>query len=274
MPKRIMFPATRLLAGLQSRERTPARSPWWLTALRILIITLAVLALAGPVLNPPGAQTVGSSPLLLVVDNGWSAASRWETRQAAMDNALDAAQRNGQTVILAPTATLTQSWSATPATPAETRERAASLEPMPYAPERDLLASRLGESLPPDQQFDVLWLSDGVDHPGTEALATLLREVADSLTVISDPPDRARSRSTAQPGRTAPYAHGSCVRAARRSRGRSMRCPRAATGWPKQILASILGRPRRKPCSICRWSCATMSRNCALPGKTPPARCI
>ncbi len=186
-PKRITFPGTRLLAGLQSRERTPARSPWWLTALRILLVTLAILALAGPVLNPPGAQTSGGAPLLLVVDNGWSAASRWDARMSAMDNALDAAQRNGQTVILAPTAGLSQSWSATPATPADVRERAASLEPKPYAPDRALVADRLGETLPTDQAFDVLWLSDGIAHPGTEALAARLRDVADSLTVVSDP---------------------------------------------------------------------------------------
>ncbi len=189
MPKRITFPATRLLAGLQSRERTPARSPWWLTALRILLVTLAVLALSGPVLNPPGAQTAGGAPLLLVVDNGWTAASRWEARQAAMNTALDGAQRNGQTVVLAPTASLSQSWSATPATPAETRERAASLKPMPYAPDRGMLARRLSESLPSDQRFDVLWLGDGVAHPGTEDLAAQLREIAagGSFTLINDP---------------------------------------------------------------------------------------
>jgi len=188
MPKRITFPATRLLAGLQSRERTPARSPWWLTALRILLVALAVMALAGPVLNPPGAQTAGGAPLLLVVDNGWSAASRWDARQSAIDNALDAAQRNGQTVVLAPTASVTENWSATPATPADVRERAASLDPAPYAPERALLARRLGETLPADQAFDVLWLSDGVAHSGTEALTERLREVAaGGLKVVSDP---------------------------------------------------------------------------------------
>lgn len=192
MPKRITFPATRLLAGLQSRERTPARSPWWLTALRILLVTLAILALSGPVVNPPGAQTEGDAPLLLVVDNGWSAASRWDTRQAAMDNALDAAQRNGQTVILAPTAGISRNWSAEPTTPADTRELAASLSPEPFAPDRALLADRLGETLPPDQSFDTLWLSDGVRHPGTEALAERLRAAAggNSFSVLSDPADQ------------------------------------------------------------------------------------
>jgi len=189
MPKRVVFPGTRLLAGLQSRERTPARSPWWLTALRILIVSLVILALSGPVLNPPGAQTTGGGPLLLVVDNGWSAASRWEARRTAMDSVLDSAQRSGQTVIFAPTAGVTQSWSPSPATPAEVRERAASLEPQPFAPDRAALASGLDGPLPVDDGYQVVWLSDGIAHSGTEDLAERLRALADggSLTILNDP---------------------------------------------------------------------------------------
>ncbi len=188
-PKRVVFPATRLLAGLQSRERTPARSPWWLTALRILIVSLVILALSGPVLNPPGAQTTGGGPLLLVVDNGWSAASRWDARKAAMNSVLDSAQRSGQTVIFAPSAGVTQSWSPSLATPAEVRERAASLEPQPFAPDREALASRLEGTLPVENGYQVVWLSDGISHPGTEVLADRLRGLADggSLTILSDP---------------------------------------------------------------------------------------
>ena len=190
-PQRITFPATRLLAGLQSRERTPARSPWWLTLLRILLVTLAVLALSGPVLNPPGAQTAGSAPLLLVVDNGWGAASRWDAREAAIGQALDAAQRNGQTVVLAPSAGITANWSASLATPADVRERAASLSPAPHAPDRGLLAQRLSETLP-DGPFEVVWLSDGLAHPGTDNLAAALRAAADGagVTVLGDPADQ------------------------------------------------------------------------------------
>jgi len=188
MPARIVFPATRLLAGLKSRERTPARSPWWLTALRILLVTLVIMALAGPVLNPPGAQTTGSGPLLLVVDNGWSAASRWDARQTAMEGVLESAQRSGQTVIFAATAAVTQSWSPTPVTPAEARERAASLEPLPFAPEPALLASRLGGGIQKADGYQVVWLSDGLAHEGAKALAKRLRALAEggSFTVLKD----------------------------------------------------------------------------------------
>ena len=41
-----------LLVDLQDRERTPARTPWWLTLIRLLLVTLVILALAEPVLRP------------------------------------------------------------------------------------------------------------------------------------------------------------------------------------------------------------------------------
>ncbi len=37
-PRQVEFPPTRILLGLQDRERTPARTPWWLTALRLLLV--------------------------------------------------------------------------------------------------------------------------------------------------------------------------------------------------------------------------------------------
>jgi hypothetical protein len=33
-PRQETFPPTRILFGLEDRQRTPARTPWWLTALR------------------------------------------------------------------------------------------------------------------------------------------------------------------------------------------------------------------------------------------------
>ena len=51
-PVEVAFPPIRLLLGLRSEEETPSRSPWWLTALRILIAALIITALAGPVFNP------------------------------------------------------------------------------------------------------------------------------------------------------------------------------------------------------------------------------
>src|SRR6201995_4343064 len=75
-PRSEIFPAIRLLMGLRAREETPARTPWWLLALRILAAALGILALAKPVLDA-GGSLPGSGPVLLVIDNGWASASDW-----------------------------------------------------------------------------------------------------------------------------------------------------------------------------------------------------
>ena len=51
-PKRVEFPPTRLLLQIAPKEETPARTPWWLTALRLLAVALVIIAAAGPIWNP------------------------------------------------------------------------------------------------------------------------------------------------------------------------------------------------------------------------------
>src|ERR1700754_2982161 len=82
-PKAINFPATLLLLGLKPKERTPIRSPWWLTLLRMLVAAAVIVALAGPTIKPlsSGAASV-SAPILVAVDSGWAASSRWQMRRA------------------------------------------------------------------------------------------------------------------------------------------------------------------------------------------------
>src|SRR5690242_18896142 len=99
-PHRVPFPPLRLLRGLTASEETPARTPWWLLLLRMIVAGLIVVALAEPILGvPPAAQ--GTGPLVLFVDNGWTAAHAWADRQAAISDALTAAAR---AVAIVPTA--------------------------------------------------------------------------------------------------------------------------------------------------------------------------
>ena len=51
-PRRIAFPAIRLLVGLVPREETPARTPLWLILLRMALAAVVILAVAHPLLNP------------------------------------------------------------------------------------------------------------------------------------------------------------------------------------------------------------------------------
>src|SRR5487761_1266367 len=82
-PKRIRFPALRLLRVLIPPEETPARTPLWLVLLRMALATVIVLALAQPVLNPRAAAIV-PGPVVFAVDNGWGAARNWDAMRATL----------------------------------------------------------------------------------------------------------------------------------------------------------------------------------------------
>src|SRR3982074_2198974 len=75
-PRRLPFPAIRLLLGLVPREETPARTPLWLILRRPLLAALVILAVAHPLLNPE-ARLASTGPILLIVDDGWAAARDW-----------------------------------------------------------------------------------------------------------------------------------------------------------------------------------------------------
>src|SRR5262245_30045921 len=96
--RQINFPAIRLLFDLDPTKRTSAHTPPWLLILRILILTLALLGLADPVLNLNKGE--GTGPLVVVVDNGWASATAWEERTKALRDILEAAGRRDQPAVL------------------------------------------------------------------------------------------------------------------------------------------------------------------------------
>ena len=69
-PRHVLFPAIRLLMELTPKEETPARTPWWLLLLRLVVAALVIAALAHPLLNP-AARAIDASP------------SRWRRNAAA-----------------------------------------------------------------------------------------------------------------------------------------------------------------------------------------------
>src|ERR1700730_14081623 len=104
-PRRIAFPAIRLLLGLTPREETPARTPWWLILLRTVLSALVIGGLAPPLLTPQ-APLPGSGRLALIIDDGWTTARDWSRRQAAAIDLLAEADREDRQVVLVTTAPL------------------------------------------------------------------------------------------------------------------------------------------------------------------------
>jgi hypothetical protein len=163
-PRSESFPAIRLLLGLNATEETPARTPWWLLALRLSAATLVIVALARPVINA-GAGFAGKGPLLLVIDNGWASAADWPKRMEAANTMLDRAARAGR-----PAALLATAPDETGAPPAPTpvlpvpdlRARLGALQPEPWPPDRAAAAAALRRWNHPDTA--VVYIGDGLTN--------------------------------------------------------------------------------------------------------------
>ena len=156
LPRRTLFPPLRLLRGLEDEEQTPAATPWWLLLLRLLAAALLILALADPLLGRSPKLTA-AGPLVLVIDNGWTAAKDWDTRQELIADLLHSAQ--GRAVAIIPTAGNVPTGLLNEG---EAARIAKELKPMPYAGDRKAAADALGR-FKFNAQPALYWLSDGIE---------------------------------------------------------------------------------------------------------------
>ncbi|HEY3146317.1 MAG TPA: DUF4159 domain-containing protein [Dongiaceae bacterium] len=161
-PRRVAFPAIRLLFLLRPKEETPHRTPWWLILLRLIIAGLVIAGLAQPLWNANfGFPRTG--PVMIVLDDGWAAAHGWEERKEAARRLIDRAGRNGRQVILATTAPQANAsgFGLTPMPAATAGTQLAALEPSPWPTDRAAAAARFDKAdLPGD--LNIFWLSDGI----------------------------------------------------------------------------------------------------------------
>src|SRR5207302_7977200 len=174
-PRRIVFPAIRLLLGLTPREETPARTPWWLILLRTVLAALVILALAHPLLNPQN-RLGGTGPIALIVDDGWAAARDWSRWQTAAIDILAEAEREDRQIILVTTAPLASDEAPPPLQPVravDARAAVQALQPKPWPSDRAAALKRL-EAMPLPQGGAALWIGDGIDEGGAAPLAAYL----------------------------------------------------------------------------------------------------
>jgi hypothetical protein len=187
-PQRIDFPPTRILVGIENREKTPAKTPWWLTLIRMLAAALVILALAEPVLNPNRETALaGSGPVVLVVDNGWASAAHWSARTAMITRLIAEAEGQSRPVLVVPTAHAGKAISAKIEAPVAARSTAAAMQPQPFAPDRRAAAKAITDALGGATDASVIWLADGIDHDGdTRAFADRLNALAGSGFAVVD----------------------------------------------------------------------------------------
>src|SRR6267154_1244776 len=185
--------ANRMIAGLPLTFAEPLLllgllslpTPWWLTALRLLAAALVILAAAGPIWNPQTSLAGSKSPLVILLDDGWSAASSWDTRIKAADELIANADSDRRGVALVPLSEPAR--DITLMTGGTARVALRQLVPKPYSIERV-------ETLPSIERFfkatgncEIAWLSDGVDTGrGPEFLEGLSKIIGDRGLTIFD----------------------------------------------------------------------------------------
>ena len=196
-PVQVEFPPTRILVGIEIDEKTAEKTPWWLTLIRLLAAALVILALAEPVLNPKKAAGLkGDGPLVVLVDNGWAAATHWAERASIIDRLIGDAENAGRPVIVAGTAAATKIPIFKIETPTDARSTAAALAPQPYPPDRKGALARLTEVLRTAKASNpnIVWMHDGIDQTGdAESFVKGLTNLVGTgnLAVVDQPGDHA-----------------------------------------------------------------------------------
>ena len=163
-PRRVRFPAIRLVMRLVNPEESSAKTPLWLTLLRLALITLVILGAAHPILNATN-QFAEDGPLILIVDDGWASARHWNKRQTAFSNLMDQAERQGRAVAVITTApgNADQSRAMESLLTADAaRQLLGALQPKPWPVNRIATTSILNE-LKYQGTPQVVWLSNGLN---------------------------------------------------------------------------------------------------------------
>jgi len=186
MPKEAELPSLRLLDGVEPREETPAQTPWWILLLRLAAAALAMVGLSQPI-YAPGAETrtADQGALLIVIDDGWQSAPRFNELVDAARASLDTIDRD------TPLHLLTTTPRDLPVDPGERAsrqdmaQRLAGLEPLPWASDHgDALARLEASGVKPGR---ILWASAGMETGQTQAFADALVNLA-PLTIYAAPP--------------------------------------------------------------------------------------
>ena len=162
----------KLLLDILPKEETPARTPWWLTLLRLTLAALLIIAAAGPLWNPPLATSQASAPLALLIDDGWGAAATWDTRIRTAEDLIARAETDGRGVAIIALSEIGRDVSLE--TPGAARVRLRQLKPKPHTIDRTEALPAIARFLAGAPSVELLWLSDGVDvAKGAEFIAEL-----------------------------------------------------------------------------------------------------
>jgi len=193
-PRRLNFPAIRILHMLTPREETPARTPWWLVLLRLMIAAFVILGLAEPLLNP-SARFDGEGPLVVAVDDTWAAAPKWDDRRKVMLKLIEDAEQQARTVVLLTTSEGNDEArrSSGVIRPTDARALVQAMEPRSWGPDHGAALAAI-EKLQLPSAGATAYLADGLNHGANQmALIERLQRLGRLTAHAPPPPQLARA---------------------------------------------------------------------------------
>ena len=173
-PRTVRLPSLKLVGSADLPPPQAHRPPWWLLALRLLIAALLLAALAGPRWQP---QPLTDAParLAMIIENGWTSAPRWPEMVDAAEERIDALAEAGTLFAVIPTAAVAADDAPAGAADRQgpprfvdadtARAIVSALTPQPWGLDRVAAAARM-----PDDAEQALWIADGFESEGAEAL--------------------------------------------------------------------------------------------------------
>ncbi|MEP3477186.1 MAG: DUF4159 domain-containing protein [Hyphomicrobiales bacterium] len=207
-PSRETFPPTRILKRLLQNETTASHSPWWLTLLRLMVAAFIIFALSQPVLNSAKpllptqsdgeAATKTNGPVVIMVDNGWTAASKWALRKIMMERLVRDAQAQERLVFLLPTAPEREGDIITPLSALDALAQIERMQPTAFHTDHLSALDRLDKGLKlfssnnegAQKNGALYWLADGLNIEKSEdVLAKLSQFKKEGLSLHLVSPD-------------------------------------------------------------------------------------
>ncbi len=183
-PERVPFPPLKLILDLKPRDETPASTPWWLLLLRLVLATLVILAMAGPIWNPIGAGDKGKGPLVVALDDGWAAAPAWDRRMIAAGQRIEAARQAGRPVAVA--AASDGGKTIIPLDAATALEHLRAIKPQPIEPDHAAAGIAIKAFVDKTPGTSIVWIADGLERGGSRAFAETLAALPAETTLIAD----------------------------------------------------------------------------------------
>lgn len=188
-PRRLPLPTLPLVKDILGREKEPARTPWWLLAIRLAAAAALILAVAGPRWQPQSEATSAGSArgtLVLLLDNGWTAAPGWTMRIERAKGLIENAA--SRPILLLATGEPKNGLQ--PETAQAVLSRLMTLVPKPHLVDREPALDLALAALKADADARIAWISDGiVEDRQRDPVTRFLASAAGRLDIIATQAD-------------------------------------------------------------------------------------